>query len=144
MQYVPGDYRAGCVVAVPVETSVGVVSHKGILSDRVGEDGLPMVLHAAKFFGAIVESSMTEFMIMARGPLMSEGYPGQLPPVLVLARARSMIGKPWKWRPWDNCEHFAHQAHGLPPTSPQVRRAGKGVLTATGIGAFVWFAFANA
>ena len=144
MQYIPGDYKPGYVVAVPVETSVGIVVHKGILSDRIGPDGLPYVIHAAKFFGAIVEGPMQDFMTMARGPLTSEGFPGKLPPVLVIARARALIGKPWKWRPWDNCEHFVHEAHGLPPKSPQVRRAGKSALGAAGVGAFVWFAFANA
>jgi len=144
MQYIPGDYRPGCIVNVPVKTSVGVVGHKGVLSDRVGPDGLPMVIHAAKLFDAIVESTMQDFMLMAKGPLTSEGFPSTLPPVLVVARARALIGKPWKWMPWDNCEHFVHEAHGLPPKSPQVRRAGKSALGAAGVGAFVWFAFANA
>lgn len=141
MRYVPGDYRVGCVVAVPVMTSMGIVSHKGILSDQKDAEGLPKVIHAAKFFGAVIEGSMRDFLLQAMGPMQSEGYPSQIPPKLVLARARAMLGQPW--RPWANCEHFAHYAHGLAKKSPQMRSAGKKALGAAGIGAFVWFAFAN-
>lgn len=141
MKYIPGDFRPGCVVAVNVTTSVGVVSHKGILSDQRDEDGLPKVIHAAKFYGAIVESSMRDYMLKSVGPLVSEGYPSAMPPGLVIARARALLGQPW--RPWANCEHFAYYAHGLAAKSPQMRAAGKKALAMGGIGAFVWFAFTH-
>lgn len=141
MKYFPGDYRPGCVVAAPVTTSVGVVSHKGILSDVRDQDGLPKVIHAAKLFGAIVESSMRDFMLQAVGPLQSEGYPGTLPPPIVLARARALLGKPW--RPWANCEHFAYFSHGLDRKSPQMRAAGKKALGAVSIAGAAWLMFAG-
>lgn len=139
MKFIPGDYRPGCVVAVPVTTSVGVVSHKGILSDQRDQDRLPMVIHAAKLFGAIIESPMREFMLMAVGHLESEGYPGKLAPELVLARARALLGQPW--RPWANCEHFAYYAHGLERKSPQMRAAGKKALGVAGAAGLAWFMF---
>lgn len=140
LQYVPGHYAPGCVIAVPVTTSVGIVSHKGILSDRVGgEHGLPMVIHNTKLLGTVVESTMEDYVLTGVGPVISEGYPGKLPPALVIARARALIGHPW--RPWDNCEHFAHYAHGLPKKSPQMRAAAKKTVGAAGVAAFCWFAF---
>jgi hypothetical protein len=121
--FVRGDYRPGCVVSVPVHTEVGRVIHVGILSDRFGPDGCPMVIHAAKIFGKIIEDTMTVFMLHALGPVCSEGYPGILAPTVVMARARAEIGKPW--RPWSNCEHLVTMAHGLPTRSPQIRSAAK-------------------
>jgi hypothetical protein len=131
IQYVPGDYRPGCVISVPVVTEVGEISHKGILSDKRGVDGLPMVIHNAKLAGHVVEDTMTFFYTKAIGPIRSEGYPSALMPHVVLARARTQIGKPW--RVWDNCEHFAGWAHDLPKKSPELRRKAKqGGLAITG------------
>lgn len=119
----PGDYRVGCILSVPVKTNVGVVHHKGIMGDRADEHGLPSVLHNAKLFGYIVETTMSDYLLMAVGPISSEGYPSSLSPAEVLARARSQIHQPW--RLWHNCEHFVSWAHGLPPKSPQLRSAAK-------------------
>lgn len=118
-QFVKGRYTPGCILSVPVMTEVGVVAHKGILSDQRGIDGHPMVVHNAKIYGHIIESTMTEFCLKGLGPVNSDGYPGKLPPMEVLARARSEITKPW--RLWRNCEHFANWSQGLPERSPQVR-----------------------
>ena len=127
--YIPGGYCAGCVVSVPVQTNVGTVQHKGILSDCMGPDGYPMVIHNAKLYGEIVESTMTIYVMKALGPVVSEGFPGRLSQSEVVARARNHIGQPW--RPFSNCEHFVSWAHGLEAKSPQLRRAGKkaGVMT---------------
>lgn len=117
----PGHYAPGCIVSLPVATEVGIVKHKGILSDRKGPDGYPMVIHAAKLRSqGVIEAPMTSFFEMARGPLSSEGYPSLLSPKLVLERARSRIGVPWKLL--DNCEHFAAWCHGMPKKSPELRR----------------------
>jgi len=127
----PGDYRIGCILAVPVQTNVGVVSHKGILGDQLGPDDLPTVIHNVKLFGQIIETSMSDYLLMAVGPISSEGYPGMLPPEKVLERARSQIEKPW--RPWSNCEHFVSWSHDIPVSSPQLRSAAKSAAKATGI-----------
>jgi len=122
--YVPGDYRPGMIVSVPVTTSVGTIAHKGIVSDRAGPDNCPMVIHSAKLFGRrVVETTMTDFAVKHVGPVSSEGFPGTLPPHIVVARAREQIGKPWY--PWDNCEHFSSWAHGVQEKSPQLRRGVK-------------------
>ena len=118
-----GYYMAGCVLAVPVKTEVGVVSHKGIMGDRVGKDGLPTVLHNAKFFGCIVETSMSVYALQSMGAISSDGFPGRLSPAAVLERARSQIEQPW--RPWFNCEHFTAWAHDVAVKSPQLRQAAK-------------------
>lgn len=129
--YVPGHYPIGGIISVPVATEVGLVSHKGVMSDGVGPDGLPTVIHNAKLFGYIVESSMTEFCLRAQGPVCAEGYPSVLSPEDVLARARSQMGQPW--RVWFNCEHFARWAHDQPVESPQLRRKAKsGAMVLTG------------
>lgn len=127
----PGDYRVACVLSVPVQTEVGVINHKGLLGDRLGPDDLPTVIHAAKLFEQIIESTMSEYLLMAVGPLSSEGYPGLLPPHEVLARARSQITKPW--RLWHNCEHFVAWAHAVPVRSPQLRTAVKKVGMTAGL-----------
>lgn len=127
----PGDYRIGCILAVPVQTNVGVVSHKGLMGDHLGDDELPTVVHNAKLFGQIVETSMSDYLLMAVGPISSEGYPGLLPSAEVLTRARSQIEKPW--RLWHNCEHFVAWSHGLPVRSPQLRSAAKSAAKATGV-----------
>jgi hypothetical protein len=137
--YIPGNYAVGGVIAVPVMTEVGVISHKGILSDRIGDDGLPMVIHNAKLFDAVIEASMTVFCLKAVGPVSSEGYPGELPPLMVLARARSQIESPW--RLWNNCEHFVHWAHGQKKKSPQLRKKAGKVAMWTGVAAACFFVF---
>jgi hypothetical protein len=117
----PGDYRRGCVVAIPVKTRAGIVSHKGILGDVRGADGFPTVIHNAKAFGSkVVETTMTDFASHGLGPITCEGFPGEgkLSPDEVLARARAMIGAPWRFR--HNCEHFVGAVHGdEDPASPQ-------------------------
>lgn len=129
--FLPGDYRRGVVIAVPVRTSVGVVSHKGILADLLGDDHLPSVIHSAKAYGEqVIETSMTAYADGALGPITCEGYPGALPPELVLARARARIGQPWRLR--ENCEHFVGWAHDVEPASPQLR---SGLLKAGVVGA---------
>jgi hypothetical protein len=136
-RYIPGDYRPGVVVGVPVTTEVGTISHKGIMTDKVGPDGCPTVVHSAKLFQRrVVETTMSDFCLKAVGPMQAEGYPGELPPDFVVARARSQIGKPWF--PWDNCEHFIAWAHGVKQKSPQLRSGVKrGVAGASALAALV-------
>lgn len=137
-RFVRGDYYApGVVLAVPVMTdSVGVVVHKGIQGDRLGRDGLPTVVHSSKLYRMALETTMTEFSSRATGPVRSEGHPGTLPAWKVLQNARSQIGLPWRLE--QNCEHFATWAHGLVPTSPQLK-AGVGKATVVGLLAALLF-----
>lgn len=127
----PGDYRVGCILSVPVTTEVGIIDHKGIMCDQLGPDGLPTVLHNAKLFDQIIETTMTDYNLMSVGAISSEGYPGILPPAEVLKRGRSQIGLPWK--PWYNCEHYVHWAHGLEVRSPQMRSGMKKAAVTGGV-----------
>ena len=135
--FLPGDYRRGVIVSIPVTTRVGVVAHKGILADCLGPDKFPTVIHNAKAYGdQVVETTMTDYCRFGLGPVRSEGYPGQLPPEAVLERARSALARPWKLT--HNCEHFVGWAHDVPATSPQLRqRLTKAALaSAAGAGLF--------
>jgi hypothetical protein len=49
------------------------------------------------------------------------GYPGELPPEEVMARARSLIGMQYDAGN-ANCEHFVRWCHGLEPESPQLQQ----------------------
>lgn len=102
------------------------------MSDRMGPDGYPTVVHAAKIFGKrVVETTMEDFALMRVGPIDTEGYPGLLSPQEVVTRARSQIETPW--RLWKNCEHFVAWCHGLPETSPQLRTKLKRAAGTTGV-----------
>jgi hypothetical protein len=142
IQCVPGIYGPGFVLAVPVKTNVGIVSHKGIMTDRDGADGCPTVVHASKIFEYVIESTMSDFVLTSVGPVASEGFPGALPPLEVVSRARALLGR--TWQPWQNCEHLVHWAHGLPRRSPQIRQAGKKAAGWASAAAFVLFAVRHA
>lgn len=128
---IPGPYRVGCILSVPVKTSIGTVAHKGILGDKLGPDDLPTVVHNSHLQGKVIESTMSEYVSMAVGPLSCEGYPSAMKPHEVLERARSQLDKPW--RVLSNCEHFVTWCHGMPVHSPQLRTATKRVGAATAL-----------
>lgn len=140
LQFIPGDYRPGVVLAVPVRTPDGFeVTHKGIQADWSGPDGFPAVIHNSKHCGDVRETSMTDFAAGAIGPVRSEGYPGRLEPWQVLLRARQVKGRRWSLTSW-NCEHFTSWVHGFEPSSPQlqagVAKASFGAL-GFGVGGFL-------
>ena len=110
----------GGVVAAEVMTPWGRVHHKGIVSDRYGSDGQPMILHASDRFGYVVETEAADFALRATGPVYFVGYAGEVPPDEVLRRARSRLGEKYRLLK-NNCEHFVSGVHGLEPTSPQLR-----------------------
>jgi hypothetical protein len=116
----PGDYRPGAIVSADVPSGVGQLAHKGVVTECIGPDGYPTVIHASHHFGRVVETTMSVFAKRAVGPVRAEGYPGPLYASEVLARARARIGQPWKAR--QNCEHFVTGVHGLLPFSPQLHR----------------------
>jgi hypothetical protein len=117
--------RPGDVVGVRVHVEgIGVLLHVGLVSDRHGVDGYPAVLHASKFVGRVEETTMSTFVVraVAGARLQRLGYPGRLPPSLVLERARSRIGERYDLLV-ANCEHYVAWCHGLAPSSPQLRAA---------------------
>lgn len=108
------DNRAGWIVRV--ETWYGV-THYGIWTGSF-RNGEPTVVTSGPLTG-IVEQTLSEF---AEGQDVEwHGFPGMLPGVEVVRRARAEIGRVWLL--WDNCEHFVCRAHRIPEDSPQLRRA---------------------
>lgn len=102
--------QPGSVISVPK----GPVRHFGIV------DWHSAVIHASKKSGMVVCESLEVF---ADGkPVRQEGYPGNLPPEIVVARAEEWIGTPYRLFT-DNCDHLYTDAHGLKRKSPQVKKA---------------------
>lgn len=116
-----------------VEVTVGGfmrVRHVGVISDRIGADGQPMIVHASKVRGLVAETTATEFVKRQVGPLRYHGYPGQFAPDVVVARARARIGQPYEIVR-RNCEHLVAEVHGLPVASPQLQsRTASGAIVA--------------
>jgi hypothetical protein len=110
----------GGIVSIPVRyRRVLPVRHVGLVSDQVGADGHPMIIHASDRYGRVVESTLSDFVRHRAGPLAYHGYLGRLHPDEVLARARHDLGMPY--HPWRaNCEHLVARAAGEEETSPQL------------------------
>jgi len=92
--------------------------HVGLLGDHpiVGERSV--LAFSAKEQGFVEQA----FHAFAQGrQVRVEGYPGLLPPAIVMHRARLKRGQAYSWVDF-NCEHFVHYAHGLPMESPQLRQ----------------------
>ena len=109
------EHRPGTVVAA----RFGLYKHLGLVSDRWAGDG-PMVISNSKRSRHGAEETMAVFS--AGTPVRIVGYPGDLAPDEVLARARAVMTRPYDLLVW-NCEHFIRHAHGLPRRSPQVQTA---------------------
>lgn len=108
----PSFPRPGTVVS----TSRLLYRHVGIITDRI-LDGQPTVISNSSRRGMVVEESMKEFL--NGGDFRIDGYFGSLPSDVVLYRARAKLGSGYSVLGW-NCEHFARDAHGLKPESPQL------------------------
>lgn len=103
--------RAGTVVSV----SRGIYRHVGILTGEFTGFDAGVISFSSR---GVVEETLTSF---ANGTTVRiEGYPGQLPPPLVVGRARGLSMPTYSWLSM-NCEHFVRLAHGLPVESPQAR-----------------------
>lgn len=109
----PNQLMPGTVVSVPF---LGVFRHRGIVSDRY-HGGQPMVISNSPNTGGVTEEPWATFA--AGNQVMVDGYPGNLPPLAVVQRARAQIGSRYRLFNW-NCEHLVSHAHGLSPRSPQV------------------------
>lgn len=98
--------------------SHGLYDHVGLLSDHWINGERAVVSFSARN-GGLVEEAFSQFAC-GRG-VVAEGYPGQLPPLVVLARARALKDRAYAWLTF-NCEHFIRNAHGVPEESPQLRQ----------------------
>lgn len=105
---------AGTVVRV----SHGLYDHVALLGDRqIG--GERSVLAFCAEADGFIEQPLSAFACGRE--VKVDGFPGRLPPMIVLRRARAMQGRRYSWLDF-NCEHFVRHAHGLPTESPQLRQ----------------------
>ncbi len=102
------EIRVGEIVSVRI---FGIVEHVGLVT----ENGT--VISNSMRNSGVIEQSLAEFS--AGKEVTRSGYPSDLPPSIVVARARSRLGAQWSLVN-SNCEHFVNWAHGLKPTSPQL------------------------
>ena len=109
------DYTPGTIVYV----QIGPIKHYGVLSDHRA-NGLQNVISSSKFKNAVVEENIDDFS--QGNTVYSGGFPSNLAPQKVLARARSKIGSAYKLFS-DNCEHFVRFVHKQKPESPQLQIA---------------------
>ena len=105
--------------AMVISVDYGFYNHVGLLGEA-RPYAERSVVSASWQQGKVVEESVSQF---ADGRVVRiVGYPGALPPWLVLMRARAMLNTPYRLLAW-NCDHLVHHAHGLSPNSPQIRQA---------------------
>lgn len=85
-------------------------------------------------YGTVISSSMRTGMVLEESielfsggfSIISKGYPSDLIPSVVLAKAKNSIGEKWVFFT-DNCQHFATWCHEN-KRSPQLRWVVGGVL----------------
>lgn len=104
-----------------ISVRVGPFLHVGIVSDRTGPDGLPMVLSNSRRRGHAVEETWSEFS--GRKPVSVRERHRGVEGLQIVARARGMLGTPWD-PVFSNCEHFVERACGRAPRSGQLQAAG--------------------
>lgn len=99
-----------------VESDRGLYRHVGLVTERHVK-GERSVLSFSADAGGLLEEPLSAF---ARGGQIAvKGFPGELSPSAVMARARSAINTKYSWLSF-NCEHFVRFAHGLKLKSPQI------------------------
>ena len=112
----PWNLSAGTVIRV----NTGFYSHVGLLGDRFINGERSVLSFSAEAKGFVEEP----FSVFSGGrPVVSDGYLGNLPPAIVMWRARQKVGQPYSWLEF-NCEHFVRYAHGVPVESPQLQQGG--------------------
>ena len=101
--------------------------HYTIVSDQYAGDW-PMLISLSQRTGRVCEESWQD--ATQNRPVVSTDIQGELTPDEVLARAREKIGDDLsKWNLFsNNCEHFAHYAHGLDRKSQQLHDVVQGAL----------------
>lgn len=113
-------FQPAMIVAVPI---VGPLRHVGIISEPFGAFG-PLVISSSRRRNCVAEEPLDAFA--NGGRVIAVGYPGHLPPDVVVARARSKLGE--RWNLFNaNCEHFVSWAHGMKVESPSLKVALAGV-----------------
>lgn len=126
----PFHLRPGTIVTVRIKGLFRLARHFALVTGKLGDDGMPMVVANAIQTGGPAEVRWTDFL---QGRQYSASYPSTLAPQAVLHNAYAMFGTRYHLLRW-NCEHFANAAHGRPGRSDQVRG---GVMLAAFMGGLV-------
>ena len=113
----PQNLLPGTVVTVQMKGWFALAHHFALVTDKIGPDGLPVVVANSGECGGPGEKSWSEFV---KGRSYRSFYPSNLAPERVLYNAYSMFGTRYNLISW-NCEHFANACHGRPVQSHQVR-----------------------
>jgi hypothetical protein len=113
----PHRLRPGTVVTVQMKGLFKIAHHFALVTDKLGDDGFPMVVANAIETGGPADVRWSDFV---QGREYRAFYPSALPPQTVLYNAYAMFGTRYNLLRW-NCEHFANAAHGRPGRSDQVR-----------------------
>jgi hypothetical protein len=113
----PSALRPGTVVTVQMKGLFKLAHHFALVTDKTGDDGMPLVVANAIETRGPAEVRWTDFV---QGRQYRAFYPSTLPPQTVLANAYAMFGTSYNFLHW-NCEHFANTAHGRPGRSDQIR-----------------------
>ena len=113
----PQHLVPGTVVTVQMKGLFKLAHHFALVTDKIGADGLPIVVANSGEIGGPGEQSWSAF---AQGRSYRSFYPSNLPPDIVLYNAYSMFGTRYSFLHW-NCEHFANACHGRPAQSHQLR-----------------------
>jgi hypothetical protein len=109
--------RPGTVVTVQMKGLFKLAHHFALVTDKIGLDGLPIVVANSGEMGGPGEQLWNEFV---QGRSYRSFYPSNLSPETVLYNAYSMFGTRYNFFHW-NCEHFANACHGRPAQSHQLR-----------------------
>ena len=113
----PRALRPGTVVTVQMKGLFRIAQHFALVTDKTGDDGMPIVVANAIETRGPAEVRWKDFV---QGREYRAFYPSNLPPQTVLYNAYAMFGTRYHLLRW-NCEHFANAAHGRPGRSDQVR-----------------------
>jgi hypothetical protein len=116
-QISPQRLRPGTVVTVQMKGLFKLAHHFALVTDKMGPDGLPIVVANSGETRGPGEQSWSGFV---KGREYRAFYPSTLPSKTVLTNAYSMFGTRYNFLHW-NCEHFANACHGRPAQSHQVR-----------------------
>lgn len=107
--YSPGDI---------IKIRYGTFTHYAVISDRIGDDGFPMVIDNSAARGSVAERTWTEAVDGKSVSLSS--MVSSFSKFEIVACARSFIGEVRYSLITFNCESFVRKVLGLKPTSKQV------------------------
>lgn len=107
-------YSPGDIIKIRYET----FTHYAVISDRIGDDGFPMVIDNSAARGSVAERTWTE--AVAGKSVFLSSMVSSFTKFEIITCARSFIGEVRYSLITFNCENFVRKVLGLKPTSKQV------------------------